>query len=77
VKNPAAETAGRQKIEYLFSLSFPLVGNPSDPESFREKILDFDVSSVERQARMTEQGTAAETAGCKIYKIILQIDSDH
>jgi len=28
------------EIEYLFSVSFPLVGNPSDPESFREKILD-------------------------------------
>jgi hypothetical protein len=24
-----AETAGRMKFEYLFSLSFPLVGNPS------------------------------------------------
>jgi hypothetical protein len=28
------------ETEYLFSVSFPLVGNPSDPESFREKILD-------------------------------------
>jgi len=40
VKNPAAETAGRLKIEYSFSVSFPQakraclsgrqVGNPSD-----------------------------------------------
>jgi hypothetical protein len=30
VNNPAAETAGHLKIEYLFLLSFPLVGNPSD-----------------------------------------------
>jgi hypothetical protein len=40
VKNPAAETAGRQKIEYLFSLSFPLVGNPSDLFGISRKILD-------------------------------------
>jgi len=40
-EEPWAETAGRLKIEYLFSMSFPLVGNPS-PKAFgyRKKILD-------------------------------------
>ena len=40
VKNPAAETAGRLKIEYLFSVSLPLVGNPSDLFWIARKILD-------------------------------------
>ena len=43
VNYPAAKTAGRLKIVYLFSVSFPLVGNPSTcsgsherfPERFR------------------------------------------
>ncbi len=37
---PAAETAGRLKIVYLFSVSFPLVGNPSDLLGIARKILD-------------------------------------
>jgi hypothetical protein len=40
VKFPAAETAGRLKIEYLFFVSFPLVGNPSYLFGFARKILD-------------------------------------
>ena len=28
MKNPVAETTERLKIEYLFSVSFPLVGSP-------------------------------------------------
>jgi len=41
VKNPVSETAGLLKIEYLFVMSFPLVGNPS-PKAFGygRKILD-------------------------------------
>ncbi len=30
MNNPAAETTGYQRIRYLFLLSFPLVGNPSE-----------------------------------------------
>ncbi len=40
MNNPAAETAGRLKIVYLFSVSFPLVGNPSDLFGITRKILD-------------------------------------
>jgi hypothetical protein len=40
VKNPVAETTGRLKIEYLFSVSFPLVGNPSDLFGIARKIPD-------------------------------------
>jgi len=40
VKNPAAETTGRQKLNILFSVSFPLVGNPSDLFGNARKILD-------------------------------------
>jgi len=41
VKNPVAKTTGRLKIEYLFSVSFPLVGNPSDLFGIARKILDL------------------------------------
>jgi len=39
-EEPCGRDCRASEIEYLFSVSFPLVGNPSDPESFREKILD-------------------------------------
>jgi hypothetical protein len=37
---PCGRDRRTSEIEYLFSVSFPLVGNPSNTESFREKILD-------------------------------------
>jgi hypothetical protein len=40
VKNPAAKTAGHQNFQYMFSVTFPLAGNPSDFFGIARKILD-------------------------------------
>ncbi len=40
MKNLAAEIAGQLKIKYYFSVSFPLVGNPSELFGIARKIPD-------------------------------------
>jgi hypothetical protein len=45
-EEPCGRDRRASEIEYLFSVSFPLVGNPSDLFGIARKILD--------KARMTE-----------------------
>jgi len=61
MNNPAAETAGPLKIEYLCSLSFPLVGNPSDSPFVKGVIRGVVLKKDSGQAGMTEIESIVDT----------------
>ena len=65
MNNPAAETAGPLKIEYLCSLSFPLVGNPSDSPLVKGVIRGCfkERFSMRVFARIATTGPSKMTAG--------------
>jgi len=60
-KEPRGRDRRASEIEYLFSVSFPLVGNPSDCS---------DRKKDSGHARMTDiRGTATDTTGYSLKRL--------
>ena len=66
-KYPVSDPAGRLEIEYLVSLSFPLVGNPSDsPLAKGGGGLFIKKDSPPRRIRLRLDGPSKMTAGKQV-----------